>query len=50
MVVFFPGIFQCQCSGAEDEPQNCPADCIDADPDFEKSEDNLMEKYECLCG
>jgi ferredoxin len=47
--------FRCtECVGAEDDPQCrlvCPvAGCIVANPDFEESEDELMEKYEQLHG
>jgi len=40
-----------ECVGAEDEPQcklECPADCIVADPDWNETEEQLMEKYESL--
>lgn len=44
--------FKCtECVGAEDEPQCklvCPADCIDKDPNFDESPEELMAKYESL--
>jgi len=46
--------FKCtECVGAEDEPQCklvCPADCIDKDPNFDESPEELMAKYESLHG
>ncbi len=46
--------FRCtECVGAEDEPQCvlvCPADCIEPNPDFEESEEELQAKYEMLHG
>lgn len=46
--------FKCtECVGAEDEPQCklvCPADCIDNDPEFNESPEELMAKYEALHG
>lgn len=46
--------FKCtECVGAEDEPQCklvCPADCIDKDPNFDESPEELMAKYEALHG
>ena len=40
-----------ECVGAEDEPQCqlvCPADCIDKDPNFPETREELMAKYEAL--
>jgi ferredoxin len=41
-----------ECVGAEDEPQcqlECPVnDCIIKDPDWDESEEQLLEKYESL--
>ena len=40
-----------ECVGAEDEPQCklvCPVDCIEVNPDFVESPDELMAKYEGL--
>lgn len=40
-----------ECVGAEDEPQCklvCPSDCIDQNPDFQESRDDLLEKYNQL--
>jgi len=40
-----------ECVGAEDDPQCqlvCPAECIEKDPDWPETEDELMEKYESL--
>lgn len=46
--------FRCtECVGAEDEPQCivvCPSACIVPNPDFEETEEELMEKYESLHG
>ena len=42
-----------ECVGAEDEPQCklvCPADCIDNDPDWPESQEDLQAKYEMLHG
>ncbi len=42
-----------ECVGAEDEPQCmlvCPAACIDPNPDWEESEEELLEKYEDIHG
>ena len=42
-----------ECVGAEEEPQCelvCPADCIIPDPDWQESEEALMEKYHQLHG
>jgi ferredoxin len=42
-----------ECVGAEEEPQCvlvCPADCIIPDPDWQESEEQLMEKYHQLHG
>jgi ferredoxin len=42
--------FKCtECVGAEDEPQCilvCPADCIEKDPDWPETEEELQEKYD----
>lgn len=42
--------FRCtECVGAEDEPQCipvCPADCIEPNPDWPETEDELLEKYQ----
>ena len=44
--------FRCtECVGAEDEPQCmlvCPAACIEPDPDFAETPEELQEKYEAL--
>ena len=40
-----------ECVGAEDEPQCklvCPADCIEPNPDFAESADELQAKYASL--
>ncbi len=40
-----------ECVGAEDEPQCklvCPESCIVPNPDWEETEDELMEKFEQL--
>ena len=40
-----------ECVGAEDEPQCilvCPANCIEPDPDWDESPEELQEKYEML--
>lgn len=46
--------FKCtECVGAEDEPQCklvCPADCINGDPEFQETPEELMAKYESLHG
>lgn len=37
-----------ECVGAEDEPQCklvCPADCIQENPDFKESQEELLAKY-----
>jgi ferredoxin len=42
-----------ECVGAEDEPQCvlvCPANCIQPDPDWPESKDDLQAKYEMLHG
>ena len=42
-----------ECVGAHDEPQCrlvCPADCIPANPDFQETLEQLMEKYQGLHG
>ncbi|MFO1466141.1 MAG: YfhL family 4Fe-4S dicluster ferredoxin [Steroidobacteraceae bacterium] len=42
-----------ECVGADDEPQCklvCPQDCIEQNPDFVESRDELMQKYEALHG
>lgn len=42
-----------ECVGAHDEPQCklvCPADCIELDPDFQESPEELQAKYETLHG
>lgn len=42
-----------ECVGAEDEPQCklvCPADCIENDPDFAESRDQLVAKYQSIHG
>jgi len=52
--IFIIDPFKCtECVGADDEPQCrlvCPADCIDPHPDFQETEEELMEKYEALHG
>ncbi len=44
--------FKCtECVGAHDEPQCqlvCPPDCIEKNPDFEESPEELEAKYEAL--
>ena len=44
--------FKCtECVGADDEPQCqlvCPAACIEPNPEFKESEDELLAKYEVL--
>lgn len=38
-----------ECVGAEDEPQCmlvCPADCIEPDPDWPETPDELQDKYD----
>jgi len=44
--------FRCtECVGAEDEPQCvlvCPAACIEPDPDFQETPEELQEKYDAL--
>lgn len=40
-----------ECVGAEDEPQCilvCPADCIQPDPDWPESKEDLQAKYDDL--
>lgn len=40
-----------ECVGAEDEPQCrlvCPQDCIIQNPDWEETQDQLLEKYKSL--
>jgi ferredoxin len=40
-----------ECVGAEEEPQCilvCQPNCIEKDPDWEESEDDLQAKYEML--
>jgi ferredoxin len=40
-----------ECVGAHDEPQCrlvCPADCIPANPDFQETPEQLLEKYQNL--
>jgi ferredoxin len=42
-----------ECVGAEDEPQCklvCPSNCIVPNPDFQESQDELLEKYKQLHG
>lgn len=42
-----------ECAGAEDEPQCklvCPSNCIVQNPDFQESQDELLEKYKQLHG
>jgi ferredoxin len=42
-----------ECVGAEDEPQCklvCPSNCIDENPDFRESPEELQEKYKQLHG
>jgi hypothetical protein len=39
--------------GAEDDPQCvlvCPADCIEPDPDWEESKEDLQQKYDDIHG
>ncbi len=46
--------FKCtECVGAEDEPQCqlvCPAACIEPNPEFSETKDELQAKYEALNG
>lgn len=40
-----------ECVGAEDEPQCilvCPAACIEPDPDWEESPEDLQTKYDAI--
>jgi ferredoxin len=50
--IYIIDAFKCtECVGAEDEPQCklvCQDDCIFPNPDFEESQEELMEKYEML--
>ncbi len=42
-----------ECVGHEDEPQCklvCPADCIDPNPDWPETPEQLQEKYQQLQG
>jgi len=42
-----------ECVGAEDEPQCalvCPADCIEKDPDWPETQEQLQEKYQQIHG
>ena len=42
-----------ECVGAEEEPQCilvCPAACIDPDPDWPETPEELKEKYEAIHG
>jgi ferredoxin len=42
-----------ECVGAEDEPQCklvCAATCIEENPDFPETQDELLEKYKQLHG
>lgn len=42
-----------ECVGAEDVPQCvlvCPADCIESDPDWEESKEELQQKYDDIHG
>lgn len=42
-----------ECVGAEDEPQCvlvCPANCIEPDPDWPETKEQLLEKYNQLHG
>ena len=42
-----------ECVGAEDEPQCvlvCPAACIEPDPDWPESQEDLQAKYEMIHG
>ncbi len=42
-----------ECVGAEDEPQCmlvCPAECIEKNPDFVETPEELLAKYESLHG
>lgn len=42
-----------ECVGHEDEPQCilvCPAACIEPNPDWEETEEDLQAKYEMLHG
>ena len=42
-----------ECVGAEDDPQCvlvCPADCIEPDPDWEESKEELQQKYDDIHG
>ena len=42
-----------ECVGAEDDPQCvlvCPADCIEPDPDWQESKEELQQKYDDIHG
>jgi ferredoxin len=42
-----------ECVGAQDEPQCklvCPSNCIEDNPDFRESQEDLLEKYKQLHG
>ncbi len=42
-----------ECVGAEEDPQCvavCPADCIDPDPDWQESKEDLQQKYDDIHG
>ena len=42
-----------ECVGAEDDPQCvlvCPADCIEPDPDWQESKEELEQKYDDIHG
>jgi ferredoxin len=42
-----------ECVGAEDEPQCvlvCPAACIEPDPDWPESQEDLQAKYDMIHG
>jgi ferredoxin len=42
-----------ECVGAEDEPQCklvCPANCIEPNPDWNETKEDLLAKYEQLHG
>lgn len=51
-VIYVIDALRCtECVGAEDEPQCklvCPADCIETNPDFAESADELQAKYASL--
>lgn len=53
-LIYVIDAFKCtECVGAHDEPQCklvCPADCIEVNPDFQETPEQLLEKYNSLHG